>query len=325
MQSKFQIYEDLIKFVDSFKGKKIGVIGDLILDRYIWGDTERISPEAPVPIVLVEKETFVPGGTGNVAMNIQALGGSAFVVGVVGEDEAGRQLLDSFRKNTINIDGIFKIPKRITTEKIRIISRHQQMVRIDKEIISAIENSVEKKIIRLLSDHIKDWDGIIISDYTKGVITQNLVNKIKSLAKKYNVLVVGDAKPKHASFFKHVDLFKINHQEAMETAKTDDIKKAGRIIQQWSGGDVLITRGSEGMTIFKGKAIKHLPTQAKEVLDITGAGDTVIASVTLALIAGASLEKSAIIANHAAGIAVGKIGAATVSPEELKDSLKNDK
>ena len=314
----------LIQIAKNFKGKKIGVIGDLMLDHFIWGDVERISPEAPVPVILVEKETFIPGGAANTANNIAHLGGSVFLIGIIGSDSAGEQLTSELNKNKINIDGLFLDKNRATTQKIRVIARGQHVVRVDKEEIKPLTAEQEKKILGFISRCIPGWDGIVVSDYAKGLITKNLAETIVNLAVKYKKPIISDAKPKHAPFFKNVTLLSPNHKEALEIAGASDIRKAGKIIQKQLNCSVLLTQGAEGVTLFENNRIKHFPAMANEALDISGAGDTVVATATLALAAGANLEQASIIANYAAGIAVGKLGTATVTLEELKKGIQSN-
>lgn len=316
--------ENLIKIVDKFKGKKIGVIGDLILDRFIWGDTERISPEAPVPVVLVSKETLMPGGAGNTASNIASLGGEVFVIGLTGKDLAARQLIQELKKRGANTTGIVRTLGKPTIQKTRVIARSQHVVRIDKEDTNSVNNQIEKKLLRFVASYIKDWNALVISDYAKGLITQNLVQRIVTLARKYQKIIIGDTKPQQAPYFKNATLLTPNYKEAVEIARVEDLKKAGRAIQKQLNCQVIITQGAQGMTLFEKKKIKHFPAKAKEVFDVSGAGDTVVAALALSLASGANLEQAAIIANYAAGIVVGKLGTAVCSPEELKENLKNN-
>ena len=314
--------KNLIKIVDNFKDKKIGVIGDLMLDHFIWGDVEKISPEAPVPVVLVAKESFVPGGAGNTAANISALGGEAFIVGLIGKDFAGKTLLKEFKKRGFKIEGVIEHSQKPTIQKIRVVARGQQVVRIDKEDSQYVNGNVETKLLEFINSNIKQWDGLVISDYAKGLITKNLAQSIINLAIKYKKPIIGDIKPKHAEFLKNVTLLSPNHKEALAIAEVNDIKKAGKIIQKQLNCSVLLTQGAEGVTLFENNKIKHFPAMAKEVFDISGAGDTVVAVASLSLTAGANLEQATIIANHAAGIVVSKLGTATVTPKELKQYLK---
>lgn len=317
--------EKLIKIINNFKGKRIGVIGDLMLDQFIWGEAKRISPEAPVPIVLVSKETFMPGGAANTANNIAALGGEAFIIGSIGDDKSGKQLFHELKTKNINTDGVFSLSNKPTIQKIRIIVQGQQIVRIDKENIDYIEKQTEQRIISFISSHIKNWDAVVISDYIKGLITENLIKEITNLASKYQKPIIGNTKKaNHASYFQNVNLLIANSEEASEISGEKKLKAAGKKIQQELKCNVLITQGSEGMTFFERDIIKHFPTKAKEVFNVSGAGDTVVSAFTLALVSGADLEQAAIIANHAAGIVVGKMGTATVSFQELAESLKNN-
>ena len=317
--------KDLTKIVEKFKDKRIAVIGDLMLDTFIFGDTDRISPEAPVPVVLVSHEIDVPGGAGNVANNIISLGGNACVFGLLGEDIAGNKLFDYFQKNNIDISGIIKDKNRYTIQKSRVISRSQHVVRIDREVNKHIENHIEKELFNKLKDRIKEWDIIVIADYMKGLLTGNLITNIINLARKFKKLTIADTKPKHAAFFKNIYLLTPNKKEAQEMSGVEHIKKSGRKIQKKLSCNVLITQGADGMTLFKSDKILHIPSKAKEVYDVSGAGDTVSAVLALSLASGATLEESSIIANHAAGIVVGKTGTATLSKEELINDLKNNK
>lgn len=314
----------LIKIIDNFKGKKIGVIGDLMIDHFIWGDVERISPEAPVPIILVEKESFSPGGAGNTAANIAALGGETFIVGSVGCDQYGEFLFCELQKRDIITSGVIKDSLKPTTQKIRVVARGQQMVRIDKEDNSCINAKIERKIINFINSNIKQWQALIISDYAKGLLNKKLIQKIIKLAEKHKIPTIADTRPKNADFFKNVTLLTPNHKEAIEIAGVNNLKEAGRIIQKKLNCDVLITQGAGGMTLFEKNGIQHFSTKAREVFDVAGAGDTVAAALALALAAGSNLKEAAIISNHAAGVAVGKLGVATVNQKELKDSLENE-
>lgn len=313
--------KNLANFVDKFKGKRIAVVGDLMLDHFIFGDIDRISPEAPVPVLLAKNDTRVPGGAGNVATNLAALGVAPVIFAVVGRDEAAPKLLAELKKRGVSTAGIVVDATRPTTQKTRVVARNQQLVRIDREKNDYIDKNIEKKLLALFSKFIKKVDGVAISDYTKGVITEKLASEIIALANKYNKPVIVDTKPKHAGFFRNFTLIKTNHKEAVGIAEVDDIKIAGKKIQKMMDCDVLITRGAEGMSLFVGKESTHLPTQAREVYDVVGAGDTVVAALLPALASGATLREATIIANHAAGIVVGKAGTATVGPEELRESL----
>jgi D-glycero-beta-D-manno-heptose-7-phosphate kinase len=312
-----------VEIINNFKGKKIGVIGDLMLDHFIWGNAERLSPEAPVPVVLAKKECFIPGGAGNVATNIVALGGKAFVLGLAGKDNAAEILIQEFKKNNIDTAGVIRIEGRLTTQKIRIIAGNQQVARVDRENCDYIDSQTEESIIKFVFSQIEKWDAIVISDYAKGLITENLSKKIIDLANKSKKSIICDAKPKHFRYFENITLLKPNYKEAVEMAGTDDVNKAGKFLQGQLKSDILITQGSQGMTLFRKDKITHFPTQAKEIFDVAGAGDTVVAGLALCLAGGATMEDASFISNLAAGIVVGKLGVATVSKEELINALKN--
>ncbi len=311
----------LVELVNNFKGKKIGVIGDLMLDHFIWGDVERISPEAPIPVVLAHKESFIPGGAGNTASNIAALGGKVFLVGLAGKDEAGKKLISEFQKIDVDTSGVLISSQKPTIQKIRIVARGQQVVRVDKENTEYISKDIEKKLISFILPNIKEWDGIVVSDYAKGVITKNFAQTLVKLAVKHKKPIICDVKPKHAPYFKNATLLSPNHKECLEIAGVEDERQAGKIIQKQFNCSVLLTQGARGVTLFGNKEIKHFPAMAKEVFDVSGAGDTTVAVATLALASGANLEQASIIANHAAGIVVGKLGTAVVFPQELKQNL----
>jgi D-beta-D-heptose 7-phosphate kinase/D-beta-D-heptose 1-phosphate adenosyltransferase len=307
----------LRKIINNFEGKRIGVVGDLMLDHFIWGNVKRISPEAPVPIVDVQKETFVPGAAGNTACNISSLGGDVFLIGAVGDDDCGRQLVGRFKDNGINTKGIVTEEDKITIQKIRVVAEHQHVVRVDKENGNETSESLSKKIYGKLDIIINKLDVVVISDYAKGLLSKELAQKIIALAKKKNKMVIADSKPQHMSFFSGTTLITPNLKEAREMSGEEDFAKAGKKIQKILGCDVLITRGADGMSLFEGKKLKNFPTMAREVFDVSGAGDTVIGTFSLALAGGANFEEATIISNYAAGIAVGKIGTAMVSKEEL--------
>lgn len=316
--------ERIEKILKNFKDKKICVIGDVMLDRYIFGEITRISPEAPVPVVLANKEVSALGGAGNVSANITSSGGISYIVSVIGKDHCSQDLLSRFAKSSINPSGVIRLSNRPTTEKTRIIAQNQQVVRIDKESQLDIDSKTEKKLIDFIRAHITGFDGLIISDYAKGTITEVLVREIVSICKKNKKFVICDIKPQHANWYKGVTLVAPNGKEALAIAKTDKILEAGKRISALLKSDVLITLGAKGMTLFKNSYRTSFPTKARAVYDVTGAGDTVMAALALSMASGATLRESVIIANHAAGVVVGKTGTATLTPQELKDSLKNN-
>lgn len=319
------------EIVNSFKGKKILIVGDLILDRFIYGKVNRISPEAPVPVVEVTKETFLLGGAANVANNILALGGLPSLAGIIGLDTAGNVLKELLKEKGINFEGVID-DNRHTTIKTRIIAHNQQVVRFDREEKRRLEGKSLSVLKSYITDAIKKHDAVIISDYKKGVITGSLVETIVNNAERDNIFVAVDPKIGHFNLYKNVSLITPNIAEAssgsgIEIKDEKSLIKAGKILmKKLSCKSVLITRSEEGMSLFercKSKcSVTHIPTFAKKVYDVTGAGDTVIATITLAYAAGATLRDAAIIANHAAGIVVGEVGTAVVSPDRLIKSIK---
>ena len=324
-----QNFAKLKKIISNFKKARILVIGDLILDEFIWGTVSRISPEAPVPVVWAKRESFMPGGACNVANNIVALGAKAYIAGTIGDDEHGAILKGEIESKGIDTSTILADPNRQTTLKMRVVAHHQQVVRIDKETVEPLKEEIVLKMAGRVKNLIKDVDAVIIEDYGKGVITPRLLKAVVPLAKRMNKVVAVDPKEEHFSYYKGVNLITPNTQEA-ERASGVEIKDEGslfrageKILKRMACGIVLVTLGENGMCIFKrGSRPKHIPTIAQEVFDVSGAGDTVIAVYTLSLISGADPTQAAHIANCAAGIVVGKVGTATVSPEELIEKIQ---
>ncbi len=322
-------YSSLTNIIKNFKNKKLMVIGDLLLDQFIWGDVSRISPEAPVPVVWVRKEEFMPGGACNVANNLAELGADVSMVGVVGVDEKADILREQLTKRNISTEGVISDSARPTILKTRVIAHNQQVVRIDRESLDTLRIKLQVAIIDYVKDNIRKFDGIILEDYGKGVITSALLEKIMPVAKKYKKMVAVDPKEDHFSFYKGVNVITPNHHEAAMAVGfplNDPVsrKKAGeQLLRKLKAQVILLTLGEEGMMVFeKGKTPQRIPTLAQEVFDVSGAGDTVIATYTLSVISGASPLVAAHIANCAAGIVVGKVGVATVKKEELLSRLK---
>ena len=318
----------LIKALKNFKDKKILVIGDIMLDKYIWGDVSRISPEAPVQVVNVMKETFEAGGAANVANNVAALGGFPYMVGISGNDEAKNILMEEMRKKCINTEGIVQDKDKPTTQKIRIIGKSQQLLRVDYENKEHIHKDIESSILKFIEKNIKQVDVIVISDYAKGVITKELSKKILDLSKQNKKPIIVDPKPKHKDFYKGVDLITPNNNESsemtdMEDGTTETVIQMGTKLLNELHTNVLITRGEKGMALFeKDNSVTHIPAKAKEVYSLIGAGDTVVATIALAMASGADLKEAAFLANIAAGIKVGKIGTASVTTAEIKGELE---
>jgi D-beta-D-heptose 7-phosphate kinase/D-beta-D-heptose 1-phosphate adenosyltransferase len=318
---------DYKKIIRQFKRKKILVIGDLILDRYIWGKVSRISPEAPVPIVEVTHENFLLGGAANVAHNIIALGGQATLSGIIGNDRAGEVMQTILDERNIHRDGVLK-GQRPTTVKARVIAHNQQIVRFDREEKERIAGKTLDDLMLYLRHAVSKHDAVIISDYKKGVISSELVRAVLKFAKPANIFVSVDPKVRHFHCYKHVSLITPNVMEASIASGIDirdeqSLINAGKsLLKKVKCDAILITRGEQGMSLFESGGIVHIPTVAKNVFDVTGAGDTVISAFTLAYAAGAGMVDAAVIANHAAGIVVGEVGTAVASKEELLNSLK---
>jgi D-beta-D-heptose 7-phosphate kinase/D-beta-D-heptose 1-phosphate adenosyltransferase len=319
----------LVKFIDHFPRTRTLVVGDVMLDHYVWGNVSRISPEAPVPVVSVTRENVLLGAATNVVNNIHSLGGKVSVCGVIGHDDAGRQLVHMLRVQGIHTDGLIVEKNRPTTIKTRVIAHSQQVVRFDRETKNGIERDTHRGIFDFVKQQVQDGlDAIVVSDYSKGVITKALVRDIMKLARKNSVIVSVDPKVNHFGIYKGVTILTPNVKEASIGAKIDieddkSLLKAGALLLRRLKCDaVLITRGEHGMSLFeRGGRITHIPTVAQEVFDVTGAGDTVISALTLAMAAGAGTVDAARISNFAAGIVVGIVGTATVKPEELKQKI----
>jgi rfaE bifunctional protein kinase chain/domain len=321
---------DLIPYISKFKDVRILVIGDLMVDEYIWGNVSRISPEAPVPVVTVTSESLRLGGAGNVVNNIHSLGGKVWVGGVVGNDEMGRKVIHDLRKMNVETNGVIVEPDRITTVKTRIIAQHQQVVRYDREIIRAIQPEKLKQILTLLEERINELDAVLISDYGKGIVCPPLMEGVRSLTRRAGKILAVDPKVKNMPLFQQVTILTPNHYEAAQATgrwiqSEEDMVSAGRqLLGQLQAQSVLITRGEKGMTLFQENGeITNIPAMAKEVFDVTGAGDTVISVLTLAMAAGASSKEAAILSNYAAGIVVGEVGTATLKATELEDAVRN--
>lgn len=316
--------KELISFVKKFAGKKIGVIGDIMLDTYIFGTVERISPEAPVPVVQATREMVSPGGAANVAAGVAALGGEAYCVSIIGNDPQGKRLTEELHTIDVNTDGILKRPNKKTIGKVRVVAHGQHMLRIDHEKIEYLNSEEEKLILHYVKSNIEKWDCLILSDYAKGCLTENLSQKLIALSTFHGVFSIADPKPKHAHFFQGISLLTPNYKEACEISDHNGIEKVGRTIQKKLKCNVLITQGADGMTLFEDKKVHHFPTHVKEVYDVVGAGDTVVATLALSIAAGTDLTQATILANHAAGVVVGKVGTASVTQKELEITLQTD-
>ena len=314
--------------VARFAGRRLLVLGDLMLDHYLWGRVERISPEAPVPVVEVSRETSSLGGAGNVAANLAALGATPVLVGLVGDDSRAQQLLDAFAQVGVDTRAIVRDPSRPTTMKTRVIAHSQQIVRADWESRADVEGAALAGLIATLEREMGGVDGLIVSDYGKGVITRPVLDAAIGLAKAKAIPISVDPKESHLDAYLGVSILTPNQFEAgnMMAQRIKDgasLMSVGWGLQQRLDAEcALVTRGADGMSLFeKGGRYTHLPTVAREVYDVTGAGDTVVSVVALALAAGADYPEACYLANHAAGVVIREVGTATCSPAQLKSSL----
>jgi len=331
--------KNLKNIIQKFNKAKVLVIGDVILDEYTWGKVERISPEAPVPVLWANKKTHVPGGAANVANNICALSGKVTIVGVMGKDDNAKILLKELKIRNIDTKGIFFDSSRCTTVKTRVIAGHQQLVRVDWEYTEPLTKESTRKIFNFIKDNIKDYDAIIIEDYGKGVVNMQLLQGLVILAQENKKIITVDPKEDHFQYYRGVTAITPNRKELENAVRNLKIKDltgdfrinadrlftdkdietaASQILKYLELDSVLVTLGEHGMKLFEKKGgFTHIPTVAQQVFDVSGAGDTVIGTFTLGLCAGASKLEAAHIANFAAGIVVGKVGTATTSRKEL--------
>lgn len=323
----------LISYLPQLQKKKILIIGDVGLDEYVMGEVRRISPEAPVPILEVESEDMRLGLAANVAQNVVSLGGEAQLVSVVGDDTGAQLLKELYSKSQISWEHTIIDKSRPTTRKTRVMAKHHHLVRVDYEQRKYLSEEVESQILKRVSELASQCDGIILQDYAKGVISNSLVKKVAEIAKQHKKPLMADPhRSNPAEYYFGVDLIKPNYDEsvALSGLKFDELKedpnkvyKIGRAIQKKTGANnVVLTRGKEGMTIFSGDKISEVPTFARRVFDVTGAGDTVIAALSLGWVGGLSLEQSCMLANFAAGVVVGKIGCVPCEIPELKEYIQ---
>jgi rfaE bifunctional protein kinase chain/domain len=322
------------EIIENFSNARVLVVGDIMVDHFIWGKVSRISPEAPVPVVEVKRESYLLGGSANVLHNIIAMGGKVFASGVIGADARGAWLVRELKKMKVETDGIVEETGRPTTVKTRIVAHSQQMVRYDRESRQPIRTESIRKIITYIKKIKNNLGAVIISDYSKGVISETLLNGIRAVTAGNHITTCVDPKRSDFSLYRGFDVITPNHHEAQRALGIEDIngdlvgreikirKAVGDLLDRFGLKALLITRGEEGMSLYeRGGAVTHIPVVAREVFDVTGAGDTTIGVFSLSLAAGASFREAAFLANQAAGIAVGKVGTATVSREELMRTL----
>jgi rfaE bifunctional protein kinase chain/domain len=319
------------KIQKSFNGKRIAVVGDLMLDRYFWGRVSRISPEAPVPVVEIDEVSTRLGGAANVANNIASLGGVPVIIGVVGKDEGAVSLKSLVEEKSFPIDGIIVDETRPTTVKTRVIAHSQHVVRIDQEEKNDLNGEAQKRILQALEKQIDKLDGIILEDYNKGVLTKELIKSIIRLTKEHKKTITVD--PKFMNFFdyKGVSVFKPNRKETEEALgcrlhTIQDAEKAAReLFTRLDAENILLTLGEQGMLLLeRNGSLAHVETKARHVADVSGAGDTVIATLTMALVSGATVRESATLANYAGGIVCSEVGIVPIEKELLLQTILQD-
>lgn len=322
---------ELLGILDCFAQTKVLIIGDVMLDCYWWGEASRLSPEAPVPIVALNKVSYIPGGAANVAANIAGLGAQVFLVGVVGADDSANNLRESLQKNAIASDFLFASDTRPTTTKTRVLVHNQQIARIDKETREPLNQIEEEKVLAIARDLIAEADLIVLSDYAKGCLTRTLIRSIVAEAKENKKMILVDPKGKDFTKYNGATLLTPNFAEAVNAANVENTgektieKAAEKLLSEIEIDWLLITLGEDGMKLFRRDAEPiHFPSMARQVFDVTGAGDTVIASLAVALAAKTDVHSAVSLANIAAGLVVEKVGTSTIPVEQLRASLQND-
>ena len=312
-----------------FARVRLLVVGDLMLDQFIWGRVDRISPEAPVPVVHVTRESFHLGGAANVVHNIRSLGGHATACGVIGRDGSGQRVLTELEAIGAGTAGVVISRGTVTVRKTRVIAHNQQVVRFDRES-PAHATAAARRLEHFLREHVWDFNAVVVSDYGKGVVTAELLKVLAAARKRRPFRLIIDPKKPNFPHYSGLTLATPNLHEAAAAAAIDisddaSLRAAGNhLLQLWNAEALLITRGEQGMSLFTNDGlVRHFPTAARQVYDVTGAGDTVVAACALALAAGASLAEAALLANHAAGVVIGKLGTATLSAAELRTAMAN--
>jgi len=310
----------------------IVVVGDLMLDHYIWGGCTRISPEAPVPVIEVDRESVNLGGAANVAQNLAAYGAKVSIAGICGDDVSGREMMHIFEDKNINATGVIIDSGRITTKKTRVIAGNHHITRIDHETSEAISNELGDKIFQRIKADIIDADIVLISDYNKGILTHYLTQKVIAHAKDNNKIVMIDPKGLDYSKYKGATIIKPNKKELAEAAQfkkivnNDDLSRASKsVLDLTQAQHLIVTLSENGIALVSNQRFEHFPVKAKEVFDVTGAGDTVLATLAFFLASGFTLEDACIIANHAAAIVVKRIGSAVASLDEIIEDIIQDK
>ena len=317
----------LARILDGFPRVTLLVVGDLMLDEYLWGEVERVSQEAPVPVVHVRRESIALGGAGNVVRNVVGLGGSCAFAATVGDDSAGRRVVDLLKDHGVDPSALVQVPGRATTRKTRVEARSQQIVRFDRETLEPLSRGHARRLLASVDAALPAVDGVVLQDYGKGVLARGIARAVIGRCQAAGIPVYVDPK-EELSPFRGATVIKPNLREAEAlagfTARTPaDLERALRKLQRGSGGaDVVVTRGSAGMTVLEGDAAPvDVPTSAPEVFDVQGCGDTSIAALALALRAGATLIEAAVLANAAAGVVARKVGTAIATPAEVRAAL----
>lgn len=319
--------EALRRLLTRVESLRILVLGDFMLDHFLWGRVDRISPEAPVPVVDVDRETFALGGAGNVVMNVKSLGAHPVPLGISGRDLAGERILQLLKESGIPSETMVSC-SRPTTQKTRIIAHQQQVVRVDREDRNFIDAALRSELERLFAERLPEVDAVLVSDYSKGTLSPELLSHVLPMAAKAKKIVCLDPKIRHFSSYTPVTVITPNQSEAAAIlgypiATQEELEEAGRrILKLIDCRALLITRGEKGMALFSEGKLTLVPTHAREVYDVTGAGDTVISVLCLALAAGSDMLAAVQLANMAAGIVVGKLGTASVTPQELLEATE---
>lgn len=319
------------ELLNAFHRKTIAVVGDVMLDRYIWGNVSRISPEAPVPVIDVLDESARLGGAANVAHNIHSLGGKAVLIGVVGNDASGDMLTQLVRTEGFTTEGIMRDSSRPTTVKTRIIAHSQHVARVDRESRTEIDETTRTRVINFIRENISNFEAIVLEDYNKGLMGKEFIREAIEIAAKAGTMITVDPKLRNFFEYKRVTLFKPNLKEAeealgMRVQNLEEARSAGNeILRRLDAEYVLMTRGEKGMSLFSRSGSEyHATAKARHVADVSGAGDTVIATTTLSLAAGASAQEAATLANLAAGVVCGEVGVVPISIEGLRAAIVRD-
>lgn len=319
------------EIVARFQEGRVLVIGDCMLDHWIWGTVSRISPEAPIPVVDVERSTYTCGGAANVVHNLCSLGARSGMVGVVGDDDAGSRLRSMLSGQGADVAGLLVDPARPTTTKMRVIAHSQQVVRADTELRAPLDDAIVQALIDAVGDDLADYQGLLVSDYNKGVVSPSVVRAFVDAARRKGIPVVAGPKPENVGLFQNITVIALNEKEAHAATGTGARSEEGAVLagrdllRRMGSAAVLITRGDRGMSLIEtGRKPHHVPAHARQVYDVSGAGDTVVSVLTLALVAGATMQEAVQLANYAAAVVVQKVGTATATVEEIVEAVREN-